>query len=944
MADEIWLKAKEICNAALELEPGDREAFAREKCGSNIALFEEVRALLKLHETAEKFGEKSAAGEISSDSFTRLDQHLQAGDYVNHYEIVKLLGVGGMGEVYLANDSRLKRRVAIKILPFELATDQTLVARFKREALAASALNHPNILTVHDIGETDSFHFIVTEFVEGKTLREYLAHTGPMPWQKACDIITHIAKALATAHRHGIIHRDIKPENIMLRPDGYVKVLDFGLAKPLKNLPSQPISFITTPGMILGTPHYMSPEQIRGFEVDERSDIFSLGSVFYEMLTVQAPFKGITMSDVIAAVLQTYPAPITRLISSSPPPPAGLQTILDRALEKDRGNRFQTMTALINELEIVSRSAPPPDTEPDATVQLPAEKAPVPTVNDITDRILQNRYRIVRRLGQGGMGAVYEAIDERFGEPIALKEITIKVSGLTGERQKDSFIRAFEREAKSLAKANHEAIPYVRDYFFEADRQFLVMELVRGEDLAEMLDKRKMAFPLEDVLSWMTQLLDALDYIHNLEPPIIHRDIKPQNLKLSYRRKIKLLDFGIAKSIDNGNQTGLDPTFVGATLTYSPIEQLLRVIAPSFREFIILGHREKAERVLNQTTDARTDLYSLGATFYHLLTNQAPTDAVERAVAVWSGKTDPLLSPSTLNPLIPPAVSAALLKALEIERENRFSSAIEMLNALDAAVRGNKNEVNTAESDPGQMSEAHLQKLEEENSRRKISMGMVTEKLVPEDVSNAETVPDIKPATPLPGSLEKTSSETKSTGQYAVTDVLPISPTDTRPVGGISQPELTEEAFIHKAPEADPVRINPDIKKADNVSGGGRKSLWLLAAAMLFFLTISGIGSLLLVRNFWVTGPEQPNTNIANTKPSATPPAPTPTAASTTTPVRTPTPVPTATALVENTPRPGSTQTPPPVKTPTRTPTRTPPKTPTPKPLDPNCIYTNSCE
>lgn len=297
------------------------------------------------------------------------------------------------------------------------------------------------------------------------------------------------------------------------------------------------------------------------------------------------------------------------------------------------------------------------------------------------NQLLQNRYRIVRQLGYGGMGAVYEAIDERFGEPIALKEIIVQA---VKPDQKESILRAFEREAKSLAKAQHESIPYVRDYFSEFSRQFLVMELVEGDDLAELVEKRRSPFPVEDVLDWLDQLLDTLDYLHSLKPPIIHRDIKPQNLKLNSRRRIKLLDFGVAKNLDVA-ATVSDHTFIGATLDYSPIEQILRVIDPTFREFIILKHPAEAGKILQQDTDGRCDIYALGATFYHLLTGSPPADSTKRAVEVWSGKADPLISPSVLNPKIPPGISRCLLKAMEIERENRFASISEMQKAIQAA-------------------------------------------------------------------------------------------------------------------------------------------------------------------------------------------------------------------------------------------------------------------
>lgn len=279
------------------------------------------------------------------------------------------------------------------------------------------------------------------------------------------------------------------------------------------------------------------------------------------------------------------------------------------------------------------------------------------------------------------MGAVYEAIDERFGEPIALKEIIVEAVKLS---QKELILKTFEREAKSLAKARHESIPYVRDYFSEQNRQFLVMELVEGDDLSESLAKRQSPFSVSEILNWMDQLLDTLDYLHSLDPPIIHRDIKPQNLKLNSRQKIKLLDFGIAKNLDVA-ATLSNHTFIGATLDYSPIEQILRVMDPTFREFILLKHKKEAGIVLEQNTDERCDIYSLGATFYHLLTNIPPVDSPKRAIEIWSGNPDPLKDPSDLNSNIPPAISACLLKAMEIDRDKRYASAVKMQKAIQAA-------------------------------------------------------------------------------------------------------------------------------------------------------------------------------------------------------------------------------------------------------------------
>ncbi len=297
--------------------------------------------------------------------------------------------------------------------------------------------------------------------------------------------------------------------------------------------------------------------------------------------------------------------------------------------------------------------------------------------------ILRDRYKIVRLLGQGGMGAVYEAIDSVFDSSVALKEIVVDLSNATNTKAQELVHAAFEREAKLLAKINHETFPHVKDYFSDDNRQFLVMELVDGEDLAKLLKDRGSPFPVSDVVGWADQILDGLDYLHTQTPPIIHRDLKPQNLKLNSRGKIKLLDFGIAKGTDNTNpNTITDQTFVAATLNYSPIEQMLRVIDPTFLAVITHKYNDQIEPILEQNADTRSDIYALGATLYNLLTAASPVEAVKRGVDVWDGKPDPLQNPSTLNPSISADLSEWILKSMQIRREHRFASAKEMRDAL----------------------------------------------------------------------------------------------------------------------------------------------------------------------------------------------------------------------------------------------------------------------
>src|ERR1041385_2831653 len=263
------------------------------------------------------------------------------------------------------------------------------------------------------------------------------------------------------------------------------------------------------------------------------------------------------------------------------------------------------------------------------------------------ETVLQGRYRIVRQLGQGGMGAVYEAIDQRLDTTVALKETLF-----TEERLR----KQFEREARLLARLHHPALPRVSDHFTESDGQFLVMQYIPGEDLFEMQTRRQSAFPQTEVLRWADQLCDALDYLHTQDPQIIHRDIKPQNLKLTARGQIVLLDFGLAKgSVGQLTAVTTSASIFGYTPNYAPLEQ-----------------------VQGKGTDSRSDIYALGATLYHLVTNVKPPDALSRASAIVNGQPDPLLAANEVCPEVSTALSNVLGKAMSQKRDDRFMTASDM--------------------------------------------------------------------------------------------------------------------------------------------------------------------------------------------------------------------------------------------------------------------------
>jgi len=342
---ESWQRVKELFEAACELGPGQRAAFLAQGCSDDEEVRQEVESLLAAHERNSGFMNQPVGHLLVGD-----EPVLAAGQSFGHYEEISPLGEGGMGQVYLALDTRLGRKVALKLLPSACAHEADRVQRLEQEARAASALNHPNIVTIHDIGEIDSVNFMATEFVDGRTLREHMTNVQ-MTVGEVLDVAAQVASALQAAHEARIVHRDIKPENIMVRRDGVVKVLDFGLAKlnPDKvtsgSKPGIPSMVHTSSGVIMGTVGYMSPEQACGQEVDARTDIWSLGVVLYEMVAGQAPFTGDTRAEVIVSIKERAARPFGREI------PAELGRIIAKALAKEKTERYQITAEMALELK-----------------------------------------------------------------------------------------------------------------------------------------------------------------------------------------------------------------------------------------------------------------------------------------------------------------------------------------------------------------------------------------------------------------------------------------------------------------------------------------------------------------------------------------------------------------------------------------------------------------
>jgi eukaryotic-like serine/threonine-protein kinase len=341
-----WNRVKRVFQAALERSAETRAAFLADACGDDAPLRVEVESLLRAHERAGSFAERPVVYGV-------IGRPQQRGDRVGPYEIVELIGAGGMGEVYRARDTKLGRDVAIKVLPPIFTTDADRLARFEREARTLASLNHPHILTVHDIEHLDGRPYLVTEFVDGGTLKTW-ALSDSRTWRQSVELLVGVADGLAVAHAAGIVHRDIKPDNILISKNGYGKLADFGLAKLFEGIDSATTADTiaaarTQPGMIVGTIAYMSPEQASGKPADARSDIFSFGVVLYEVLAGRQPFAGASDLEVLQRVQHQPAEPLGEEI-----PPA-LRMVVEKALEKDPAERYQSMRDMVVDLRRVAR-------------------------------------------------------------------------------------------------------------------------------------------------------------------------------------------------------------------------------------------------------------------------------------------------------------------------------------------------------------------------------------------------------------------------------------------------------------------------------------------------------------------------------------------------------------------------------------------------------------
>ena len=540
---------------------------------------------------------------------------------MGRYELLERLGKGGMGIVYRARDTKLDRPVAVKLLLGDLERDRETRKRFLREARAAGELNHRNIIQIYDFGEDGGRAFIVMELLEGVSLNELLERQPDLSIDRKLQIMIEVCDGLAFSHSRSIVHRDLKPANLFVTTDRQVKVLDFGLARIVS-------SNLTRSGIVFGTPDYMSPEQVCGKVVDERSDIFSLGAVFYQMLSGRKPFAAKTLPEVMRKVLTKEPAPLTHAEA-----PSSLARFITRSLQKDPLKRYQTVDELVADLRGI---------EPDEPADT-AARGGAPRQID--------RYQIRERVGRGGMGVVYRARDPVLNRDVAIKSMLVDFGVDRGARAR------FQQEARAAARLQHPNIVTIYEFGEKDDSPYLVMEFLGGDDL-EGLMTRDPPLSLERRLDIVAQVCDGLAFAH--EQGVVHGDIKPGNVRVLEDGSVKLLDFGIATVRKTDAPSG---TFAGSAAYASP-EQL------------------SMERV-----DGRSDLFSVGVLAYELLTGRQPfTGDSPPAVAYQIlNRAPPWLR--SIAPQLPEALATIITRALQKQPAQRWSSAQELGGALRAEAR-----------------------------------------------------------------------------------------------------------------------------------------------------------------------------------------------------------------------------------------------------------------
>jgi serine/threonine protein kinase/tetratricopeptide (TPR) repeat protein len=565
------------------------------------------------------------------------DGPFQQGQVFGRYRIEKILGSGGMGHVYKAWDEELGEAVALKVVRGEYAASSDAAVRFKRELHLARQVTHKNVVRIYDLGEMDGIKYISMPFIDGLDLATMIKN-GKIPLQLAVSLARQIAAGLGAAHEAGIVHRDLKPANIMVNRAGQAILMDFGLAR------STEATAYTAAGAVLGTLEYMSPEQARGETASHRSDIYTLGLIYYELFTGDRPFTGDTpMSRLAERVNKPAPDPRT----NHPDLPPRIAAIIQRCLERDPTLRYASTTeieaafdpARLTAQEATPAPAPAPSSAGDGT---PAE-FPIGTV-------LAGRYQLIKTLGHGGMGVVYQAFDRQLTRVVALKTILPDLAA------SPTVLKRFKQEVRLAQKVNHKNVVRIFDMGEDGATKFITMDFIDGVDLKEIITRRGKLPPVEAV-GIIRQVCGALEAAHTED--VTHRDLKPQNIMVQEDGQIVVMDFGIARSQQSQSGTQTD-AIVGTPEYMSP------------------------EQARSEEVDARSDIFSLGLIFYELLTGKVPFRADSPVATMFKRTQERAAPPVELDSSIPKAANDIVVKCLETDRERRYQKVADILADLEA--------------------------------------------------------------------------------------------------------------------------------------------------------------------------------------------------------------------------------------------------------------------
>src|SRR5260370_5857087 len=540
-----------------------------------------------------------------------------------------------MGAVYKAHDREVERLVALKIIRPELARNPEILRRFKQELILARQVTHKNVSRIFDLGMADGRKVIPMDYVEGRDLKSVLVERGKLPHEEAVPIIQQVCRGLEAAHTEGVVHRDLKPQNIMVDEDGRVWVMDFGLARSMET------AGMTRTGALMGTPDYMSPEQARGEKVDARSDVFSLGIIFYEMLTGQLPFQADTLMATLLKRVQEKAIPPTMLDPAIPP---HINRVVMKCLVADVAKRYQAIGEILAELC-------------DGTQQTCAStaQASVISLGAIGPGTqFGPRYRIESVIGEGGMGKVYKAHDNDLDRTVALKVVRPELAS------DPSSMQRFKQELLLASRISHRNILRIHDLGDVAGMKFISMAYVEGKDLHDLLTESG-RLSIERAVNIAKQLASALDAAHS--EGVIHRDLKPRNVLIDATDHVYVSDFGLAKSLEGGAATQM--TRAGEILG-TP-----RYMSP-----------EQAEA---KPADHRSDIYSYGVILYEMATGETPFGGDSTMQVMYQHVTQAPKNPTLVNPDVPDYLAGVILKCLEKDPIKRYPQAREILNDLESA-------------------------------------------------------------------------------------------------------------------------------------------------------------------------------------------------------------------------------------------------------------------